>query len=155
MKLAGAPPRPPRPFRRNPLVEFLTPERGDPRTFLGRQRRRLVGRADQYSQQKVGRLAVQTGDRNQSAEVDQVMDPKPLLMRVFAHVDRLPSPRQHRPQHPAHAGLRNWPEVTRVPATRIVETEQPDLTWSDAAHAPRHVIKPALRAVAHRRPAVR
>src|SRR5260370_37945479 len=86
MKFAGAPPRPPRPFRRNPLVEFLAPERGHPRTFLPRQRRRLVRRADQNSQQEVGRLAVQTRDRNQSAEVDQVMDPKPLLMRVFAHL---------------------------------------------------------------------
>src|SRR5713101_4207162 len=86
MKLAGAPPRPPRPFRRNSLVEFLAPERSDPRALLARQRRRLVGRADQYSQQEVGRLAVQTRDRNQPAEVDQVMDPKPLLMRVFAHL---------------------------------------------------------------------
>src|SRR6266851_1019606 len=86
MKFAGAPPRPPGPFRHDPLVEFVAPERGDPRPFLGRQRRRLVGRADQYSQQEVGRLAVQARDRNQPAEVDQVMDPKPLLMRVFAHL---------------------------------------------------------------------
>src|SRR5216683_1661158 len=86
MKFAGAPPRSPRPLRHNPLVKFLAPERSDPRALLGRQRRRLVGRADQYSQQEVGWLAVQTRDRNQPAEVDQVMDPKPLLMRVFAHL---------------------------------------------------------------------
>src|SRR6266436_9110674 len=86
MKFAGAPPRPPRPFRRNSLVEFLAPERGHPRTFFRSECRRLVGRADQYTQQEVGRLAVQTRDRNQPAEVDQVMDPKPLLMRVFAHL---------------------------------------------------------------------
>src|SRR6266852_4025472 len=121
MKLAGAPPRPPRPFRRNPIVEFLAPERGDPRTFLGRQRRRLVGRADQYSQQEVRRLAVQTRDRNQPAEVDQVMDPKPLLMRVFAHLflsasGYCPPPitmsapaaarRGHRPAEPARSSAR-------------------------------------------------
>src|SRR6266849_10860472 len=143
MKFAGAPPRPPRPFRRNSLVEFLSPERGHPRTFFRSECRRLVGRADQYSQQEVGRLAVQTRDRNQPAEVDQVMDPKPLLMRVFAHLFLsasgycpLPSPRQHRPQHAADTGQRNRPEVARVPTPQIVETEQPDLTRSDAAHAP-------------------
>src|SRR6266851_738929 len=86
MKVAGAPPRSPRPFRHDPLVEFLAPERGHPRPFFRSECRRLVGRADQYPQQEVGRLAVQTRDRNQSAEVDQVMDPKPLLMRVFAHL---------------------------------------------------------------------
>src|SRR5216684_4115728 len=121
MKLAGAPPRPPRPFRRNPLVELLAPERGHPCTFLARQRRRLVGRADQYSQQEVRRLAVQGRDRNQPAEVDQVMDPKPLLMRMFAHLflsasGYCPPPittsapaaarRAHRPAEPVRSSAR-------------------------------------------------
>src|SRR5229473_1405016 len=121
MKFAGAPPRPPGTFRRNPLVEFLAPERRHPRALLGRQHRRLVRRADQYSQQEVGRLAVQPRDRNQPAEVDQVMDPKPLLMRVFAHLflsasGYCPPPitmsapaaarRGHRPAEPARSSAR-------------------------------------------------
>src|SRR6266849_5924580 len=121
MKLAGAPPRPPRPFRHNPLVELLAPERRHPRTFFRSECRRLVGRADQYSQQEVGRLAVQTRDRNQPAEVDQVMDPKPLLMRVSAHLflsasGYCPPPitmsapaaarRGHRPAEPARSSAR-------------------------------------------------
>src|SRR6266851_4338695 len=111
MKFAGAPPRSPRPFRRNSLVELLAPERRHPRSLI-------------------------------------CFYPPPATAR-------LPSPRQHRPQHAAHTGQRNRPEVARVPTPQIVETEQPDLTWSDAAHAPCHVIERALRAVARRRPAVR
>src|SRR5260370_11743516 len=121
MKFAGRTPRIPRACRHNPLVKFLAPERSDPRALLGRQRRRLVRRADQYSQQEVGRLAVQTRDRNQSAEVDQVMDPKPLLMRMFAHLflsasayspppittsAPAPPPRAHRPAEPGRSSAR-------------------------------------------------
>ena len=53
----------------------------------------LVSHADQRSQQKIGRLAIESGNRYQPAEIDQVMDPKALfLLCSFIHDSFTTSP---------------------------------------------------------------
>ena len=41
---------------------------------------------DQCSHEKIRGLAIQTGDRDQPAEIDQMMDPQALFFAVFAHL---------------------------------------------------------------------
>ena len=40
---------------------------------------------DQGAQQKIRRLAIEPGDRNQPAEISQMMDPQTLFFAVLAH----------------------------------------------------------------------
>src|ERR1700722_7195702 len=86
MKVFGTAPGLPRSLRRRPLVEFLPPERGHPRALFGGQPITFVRQAHQCTQQKIGRLAVEPGDRDQPSEIDQVMNPQALFFAVLAHL---------------------------------------------------------------------
>ena len=44
-----------------------------------------MSHAHQCPQQEIGRLAVESRDRDEPAEIDQVMHPLPLFFTVFAH----------------------------------------------------------------------
>lgn len=85
MELASARPRPPRPLRGRPLVKLFAPKPRNLRPLSGGERRGLARRADQYSEQEIGRFPVEPGERYQPSQVGKVMDSNPLFARVFAH----------------------------------------------------------------------
>src|SRR5581483_1565158 len=85
MKFAGARPRSPGPLRRRPLVKLLAPDIGNLGALSGRERRGFVRCANQDTKQEVGWLLVQSGERNEAAQICQMMDSNTLFAGVFAH----------------------------------------------------------------------
>ena len=107
------------------------------RTLCWIEGRALLGNADQRPKQEVRRLAVETGEDDQSAQVGEVVNSESLLvaMSVGCH----DSPGKNRFKDASNSRQRDRSEVASVPAARVMKTEEPDLARRDPVPAPGHM----------------